>query len=444
MLLVVGLFLSAMRDFFSMIFNIPTLQKLKFRPADLERIRGYLKELPYFTNLSFEQQNKFLRRVISFIVNKEFIGKEGLIVNEKMKVQIAATAVQLTFGLDNYILPHFDSINIFKGEFGYPGKGIRMKGGTTESGKIYLSWKDFESGLIIPDDGYNLGLHEFAHALKIEYHNGVNDEESFEKVFPHWFHEGMRVMQEMKEGRSTFLRKYATTNAHEFFAVSVERFFETPVEFKEKLPKAYYYLSSLLRQDPASKQVAPAVRPMTVEQPLIIPQPLSMKKPDQRTWHWSLTILLAALLAGPPFYIWMLSVTDIPTISAVLLSIAAGTLNLVSWPYFREREILNKLVFSWYSYIGVGTWATVLVLALNFIIPVSQAETEQQVIAKCSTLRMKTDTWRTFEFRSGDHSDNSFLRTYYNESCHMGEHVSLTFRTGIFGMRSLQNYSFSR
>lgn len=425
-----------------MIFNIPTIQKLKFRQGDLERIRHYLQEIPYYNNLSVEQRDKFLKRVISFIVNKDFVGKEGLIVNEKMKVQIAATAVQLTFGLDNYIFPHFDSINIFKGEFGYPGRGIRMKGGTTESGKIYLSWKDFESGLVIPDDGYNLGLHEFAHALKIEYHNGINDEESFEKVFPHWFHEGMRVMQEMKEGRSNFLRKYATTNSHEFFAVSVERFFETPVEFREKLPQAYFYLSALLQQDPASRQIISASRPITFEQPLIIPQPISMKKPDQSTWHWSLTILLSALLAGIPLFIWMLSVTDIPTVAAILISLGAGTINLVSWPYFREREILNKLVFSWYSYIGVGIWATVIIFALNFTIPLSKPKSEQQIITSCSRLRMKGDEWSEYKYSGNRYSYNSFLRTFYNESCRVGQPVTLTFRVGIFGLRSLHDYSF--
>ncbi|MFZ6013111.1 MAG: zinc-dependent peptidase [Bacteroidota bacterium] len=47
-----------------------------------------------------------------------------------------------------------------------------------------------------------------------------------------------------------FFRPYACTNVHEFFAVSVENFFERPAQFKNELPELYDILTQLLKQDP--------------------------------------------------------------------------------------------------------------------------------------------------------------------------------------------------
>ncbi|MCB9336447.1 MAG: zinc-dependent peptidase, partial [Flavobacteriales bacterium] len=47
---------------------------------------------------------------------------------------------------------------------------------------------------------------------------------------------------------------YAATNMEEFFAVSVEHFFEAPDEFKVSLPDLYTQLSIMLNLDPLNKQ----------------------------------------------------------------------------------------------------------------------------------------------------------------------------------------------
>lgn len=440
--LVLALFFSALRDLASMLFNIPAIQRFRFGPDDLLRIDGLLQEIPYYKALTAEHKLKFRNRVITFLVNKEIIGKEGFLVTEKMKIQIAATAIQLTFGLDHYILPHFPTIWIFQGEFGYPGKGVRMKGATTESGKLYLSWKDFSQGWLITDDGYNLGLHEFAHAVNIEYTQGVNENEQFDRVFPLWYDEGMNILQEMKEGRSAFLRKYAMTNPHEFFAVSVERFFETPREFKQKLPKAYYYLSALLQQDPAANamQVAQPNTIDTISAELQYATFSPIRKTTNDSWHWSLTILLSSLFLGIPLLIWMLSMTEISGSGAMLIALGAGTLNLISWPYFRERDILNGVVFALYSYIGVGIWISILLFALNYSIPVTSVTSEYYRITGCSTTKARTDTWTRFTLSGNGLESSSLLRTFYREPCRIGNSLRMDFRTGIFGLRTMRDY----
>jgi Mlc titration factor MtfA (ptsG expression regulator) len=54
----------------------------------------------------------------------------------------------------------------------------------------------------------------------------------------------------MQVGKRNLLGEYAAVNYHEFWAVSVETFFENPVCMKQDLPDLYQAMVNLLRQDP--------------------------------------------------------------------------------------------------------------------------------------------------------------------------------------------------
>jgi hypothetical protein len=54
----------------------------------------------------------------------------------------------------------------------------------------------------------------------------------------------------MQGGNRNLLGEYAAVNYHEFWAVSVETFFENPVCLRQDLPELYQAMISLLRQDP--------------------------------------------------------------------------------------------------------------------------------------------------------------------------------------------------
>jgi len=57
-------------------------------------------------------------------------------------------------------------------------------------------------------------------------------------------------MGKIKNGEHHIFRNYAATNIYEFFAVSVEYFFETPQLLKNELPQLYKHLIILLKQNP--------------------------------------------------------------------------------------------------------------------------------------------------------------------------------------------------
>ena len=54
----------------------------------------------------------------------------------------------------------------------------------------------------------------------------------------------------MQAGGNNMLDRYAATNYNEFWAVSVETFFEKPFQMKQEMPVLYRGLCQLLRQDP--------------------------------------------------------------------------------------------------------------------------------------------------------------------------------------------------
>ncbi|MBX2961015.1 MAG: zinc-dependent peptidase [Cyclobacteriaceae bacterium] len=211
-----------------------------------------LKYFPYYQRLSREHQNKFEHKLMHFILSKKFIPRQFDAVTDEMKLMIGACAVQLTFGLPQVYLRHFNKILIYPTDY-YSSISKRFHKGEVNPafGAIVLSWKSFVDGYIYPTDSVNLGLHEMAHALRLEniIHNDEYDffDDDLVEKFDSYAYQLCHLPT--NDG-NPFLRPYACANEHEFFAVSVENFFERPAEFKMALPGLYEILSKLLRQDP--------------------------------------------------------------------------------------------------------------------------------------------------------------------------------------------------
>jgi len=209
----------------------------------------------YYRDLEETDQNKFIGRVAQFISLKSFIPRMFKVVTAEMKVLISAAAVQLTFGLSEVCLRHFRRIIIYPDAY-YSTVTKQMHKGEVnpEAGAIVLSWKSFLSGYANPDDSYNLGLHEMAHALELE--NLIKNEEyAFfpEEVWSDFQQEADVISRRIRSGQHEFFRTYAGTNEQEFFAVAVENFFERAESFRQGFPQLYSILVLLLNQDPLKK-----------------------------------------------------------------------------------------------------------------------------------------------------------------------------------------------
>lgn len=204
---------------------------------------------PYYKSMDSSGRERFLKRVLVFMEFKDFqyIDIEP---EERMPLLISAAAVQLTFGLENYLLDYFKTIFILKNNYRYGLYNVPFEGHVSEEG-IYLSWSNFIREFSDYSDGQNVGLHEMAHALtyvNFTVHEGRDN--AFHEKFKDFSTVARPVFERMQGGEVTILDAYAATNYQEFWAVCVETFFERSTTFKKQLPELYFSLCTLLNQDP--------------------------------------------------------------------------------------------------------------------------------------------------------------------------------------------------
>jgi Mlc titration factor MtfA (ptsG expression regulator) len=241
---VVGLVFYGYSHIFYFIFNY-------IKPISNQR-RRILEKFPYYRKLSLKKRIVFESRVQRFISLKEFIPQEMKEVTTEMQVLIAASAVQLTFGLPEVQLADFDKIYVYPTKYFSKISNQYHTGEVNPRGIIVLSWEAFKEGYKNPHDGYNLGLHEMAHALSLENIKSDYEENIFDKEdYQNWKTMAHIEYTKIKKGSQSYLRKYAFKDKDEFFPVCIEYFFERPEEFKQERPELYQALSQLLKQDPA-------------------------------------------------------------------------------------------------------------------------------------------------------------------------------------------------
>lgn len=204
--------------------------------------------IPYYQRLDAVQRDRFLKRALIFMASKrfEFVEMEE---EEHMSLLISAAAVQLTFGLQHYLMDHFNTIYVLRNDYHFGLLNVPFQGHVSDDG-IYLSWNNFLRGNANDHDGDNVGLHEMAHALayvNFTAHNG--EDEGFKRRFWRFSRVGKVVFDRLQAGEITLLGRYAATNREEFWAVCVENFFERPSSFKIQLPELYDAMCNLLNQD---------------------------------------------------------------------------------------------------------------------------------------------------------------------------------------------------
>lgn len=203
----------------------------------------------YYNTLDTQWQKIFIARCQQFISEKIIVGAEGFAPDNKVKAIIAASAVQLTLGLQHWTLDYFDTIIIHPGDFENKNTGNMHRGETNLGGFVRLSWQSFISGYRVGNDNINLGLHEFSHALRFSAFRGNEQDYFVEHYFNRWLAAATEAYNDIREKRPTIFRTYGGANLNEFMSVCIEHFFETPQQIKEKYPALYYCTAILLNQE---------------------------------------------------------------------------------------------------------------------------------------------------------------------------------------------------
>jgi Mlc titration factor MtfA (ptsG expression regulator) len=256
-LLIVGIYLlytiimRVIEPAYMMMYNRPLYVHFYVFPKKLQAPHTALLEdyFKFYSNLSWRRKIYFRHRVAAFMQTYKFVGREGLVVTDEMKVKIAATAVMLTFGMRKYLLGSFSVIMVYLDVFKSANSDDFHKGEfNPKAGIVVFSWKHFLEGLQYNNDNLNLGLHEFAHVLHFDAMRKRRGASAV--IYSDMFSKVMAFVADPANRQrlisNGYFREYAYTNQHEFMAVILEHFFETPQQFKQNFPELYGIVKKMI------------------------------------------------------------------------------------------------------------------------------------------------------------------------------------------------------
>lgn len=225
----------------SLVFNVNPI------PEEIQLLLAH--RYPFYQNLPDYFKCFFNYRLYKLIKSFDFVAVEAPFnADLAAKALLLAQANRLTLGFKEYKYNAFTTIEIHPDIYYSEMTHHWHKGDTSANeGVIRLSTKHLNEGDRVSDDGVNLAIHEFAHAIMMELFVG-NEREGF---FDNYVQYKNCVLQNIDICKNkALLRSYAYTNDQEFFAVISEVFFEEPLLIKENVPELYKALCKLYNQQP--------------------------------------------------------------------------------------------------------------------------------------------------------------------------------------------------
>lgn len=229
--------------------------------------RSFLEQsVPLYQRMPNDLRTKIEPVVRAFLHDVEFIGCNGLVVTDEMRLTVAVQACLLVVARDPHAYSSLHSVLLYPEEFivresDEDESGIVTEGESVLSGqsldtsRIVLSWPDVQDH---GTDGevYNVVLHEFAHYLDNAVDGTLTDTGSRREAFEAWHKvldsEYQSLCDAIDRGDDTLIDPYGAESTIEFFAVATETFFERPHDMQRLHPALYAKLASFYGLNPAN------------------------------------------------------------------------------------------------------------------------------------------------------------------------------------------------
>jgi MtfA peptidase len=153
-----------------------TIEEIQFRLYHGPIFHRFLNHrYHYYKNLPRKLKIPFLKLVRDHYQYFEFVERD-IKITRAMKAIICCGAAQLVMNLPTESLTYFTKIIVYRDYYNSKITRKRHKGEVNPGfNLIVFSWRGIQEGLNRDDDGLNLLLHEFAHALWLE-HKLMRDE----------------------------------------------------------------------------------------------------------------------------------------------------------------------------------------------------------------------------------------------------------------------------
>ncbi len=213
------------------------------------------KRVPFYQRLDADDRKRFEDDVRIFLSEQRIFADRGAKLDDDTRVLIAASAAMLGFGMPEWEWSNLRDIVVYPGAFDedyQQTEGAFIAGMVQHQGPILFSQRDLRMGFS-KLDGHNVGLHELAHVMDFAdgRADGVPGDVDWVATAPWIELVSNRLARLQKRKGYDALRRYASTNEAELFAVAVEAFFERPARLKERDPELYQLLVEYFQQDPA-------------------------------------------------------------------------------------------------------------------------------------------------------------------------------------------------
>jgi len=206
-----------------------------------------------YERLPVELRARFEQDLRVFLAEKRITGV-GIRATEELRLLVGASAMTLSVGWPDYEWDRLTEVLLYPQDFArdYGFEMKELSGQAHGWGTVILSAPALIESFEHPDDGYHVGIHEFAHLVQVEQARfaeippGLDEEYGRE-----WTELVTAEMDRIRRGKSV-LDAYAGENPSEFLAVAVEAFFEIPLELRDRHREVYAILAAYFRQDPAA------------------------------------------------------------------------------------------------------------------------------------------------------------------------------------------------
>lgn len=237
-------------------------------PQEWEKILK--RNVPIDAFLPDDLKKKLRKRIKEFLAEKTFEPCGGLSeISDEIAVTIAAGASILTMNRQGKAWETLHSVLVYQNAFAAPeaedfedesGNGIVHRRRETRDGEswthgnVVFSWQRILRDIALHGNGQNVVIHEFAH--QIDSADGIaggvpkfltsEDARTWQKI-------ASAELTRLRSGdATTVIDEYGAENLSEFFATSVEAFFEKSSAMKSAHPELYALLARFFALDPAS------------------------------------------------------------------------------------------------------------------------------------------------------------------------------------------------
>jgi Mlc titration factor MtfA (ptsG expression regulator)/transglutaminase-like putative cysteine protease len=222
--------------------------------------------LPLYVRMPESVRSSLEPLVLEFLRKVRFVGCDGLVVTDEMRLVVAAQACLLICAHRGKPYEELMSVLLYPDEFlvnrtTEDEAGVVtefedvLSGESHDTARVVLSWRDIKEPLE-EGDICNVVLHEFAHYLDHSVDGAFTDVDDGSKSLKDW-HAVLAAefdahCEAVEAGEETLIEADGAEHPAEFFAYATEVFFEAPVELKARHPQLYDGLKTAYGLDPAS------------------------------------------------------------------------------------------------------------------------------------------------------------------------------------------------